>query len=157
MPNFFSQITAINRVRAGTLVVNEYTPTSFSQSSTYSPLSATTSNMADGDYTTGAATNGGTQWIKADLGSAKSVGRVRVAGGTLPSGWGAVAAYLNNRKIQYSTDDSSWTDFVTITGASDSAPNFVDLTATPVSARYWRIESNGNSFVATTEFRLYSS
>ena len=135
--------------------VTEYAPSSFSQSSDYTGVPATTTTMADRDYTTGTGTyGGGSEWIKADLGSAQSVGRVRVAGGPL-AGWGGAAGYLNGFDIQYSTNDSTWTTFATIAGASDYHPYAVDMTSTPVTARYWRIYATG--YMATTEFRFYPS
>jgi len=125
-----------------------------SQLSEYSAplLSATWSNLTDGSGVSGGATNSGTQWIQADLGSTQSVSSVRVGGGTLPAGWGGVASYLNNRLIQYSNDGANWTTAVTITGVTDSGANqFVTFSFASVSARYWRIFTT-SGFVATTEF-----
>lgn len=133
----------------------EFYPIAFTQSSIYSGVTgATTTNMRDSIFTTGTGTNtGGSQWIKADLGSAETVGRVRVAGGSI-SGWGAVASYLNGRALQYSTDDSIWTTVTSISGASNTSPYFIDIPIAPVNARYWRIQST--SYVSTTEFRLFN-
>jgi F5/8 type C domain len=124
----------------------------WSQSSAFSAgLTATTTNMRDGINTTGAATQNGVQWIKVDLGAAKNVARIAVAGGTL-SGWGGVAAFLNGRLIQYSTDNATWTTVATIAGVNDTGTLFnFDFTA--VSARYWRLSST--AWLSTTEMRVY--
>lgn len=126
----------------------------FTQSSEYGVggFAATPTNMRDGDSTTGAATNNGaSEWIRADLGSAKVVGRVDVAGGNLAI-WGQVALFLNGAVIQYSNDGSSWTTAATISGVDDTGTLF-PFNFTQVSARYWRIQRAG--FLSTTEFRLY--
>ena len=124
----------------------------WSQSSAFSaPLTATATNMRDGISTTGAATNNGAQWIKVDLGTAKNISRVAVAGGNF-TGWGGVAIYLNGRTIQYSTDNITWTTVATISGVNDTGTLFnFDFTA--VSARYWRLSSS--AWLSTAEMRLY--
>ena len=135
----------------------EHTPSAVSQSSTWSSLTATISNMADTNYATGGFTNtNNPSWIKLDLGSNKTVGKVRTAGGNL-SGWGPVKDFLNGRVLQYSTNDADWTTAVTISGATDSGTYYSEQTFTGVSARYWRIASTGNDYTGTTEFRVYSS
>lgn len=135
----------------------EATGITWSQSSVFSGLAATATNMRDGLTTTGAGTNsGGTQWIRADLGSAKNISKVTLRGGNI-TGWGVVAPYLNGAVIQYSIDGSTgWTTVATVSGISDagSAPP-VDFVFTPVSARYWRISISG--YLATSEFQLFES
>lgn len=135
----------------------ELLPVSFSQSSKYGTgdvLLATPPKMRDGNHTTGAATlNSGSEWIRADLGEAKQVAKVQIGGGNLTS-WGPVAAYINGRTIQYSTDDVNWTNVATAAGASDAPPYFADVPFSAVTARYFRILSIG--YMATTEFRLFA-
>lgn len=135
----------------------EATGITWSQSSVYATgLAATATNMRDGLTTTGAGTNSGTEWIRADLGSAKNISRVTLRGGNITN-WGAVAAYLNGAVIQYSLDGSTgWTTVATVSGISDagSAPP-VNFDFTGVSARYWRISKTG--FLATSEFQLFET
>lgn len=125
----------------------------WSQSSDPLGLIATATNMRDDINTTGAATSNGTQSIKVDLGVAKNVARIAVAGGTL-RGWGGVAAYLNGHLIQYSTDDAQWTTVATIAGVDDTGALF-NFDFTPVLARYWQLSSTAG--LSTTEMRVYES
>jgi F5/8 type C domain len=65
---------------------------------------------------------------------------------------GGVAAFLNGRLIQYSTDNATWTTVATIAGVNDTGTLFnFDFTA--VSARYWRLSST--AWLSTTEMRVY--
>lgn len=127
----------------------------FTQSSVYGAgLTATATNMRDGLSNTGGATTAsGNEWFRADLGVAKTIGRVAVAGGNLP-GWGGVASYLNGRTIEWSNDGTTWTTVATISGVDDTGALFnFDFTA--ISARYWRVK--GVNWSAITEFRIYES
>ena len=129
---------------------------SFSQSSVYSGLSASTTNMRDSDTagsSTGAGTNSGAnEWIAADLGAAHSIQAVMLGGGNI-SGWGSVAAYLNGAKLQSSPDNATWTDVLTVSGVVNSNPKDKVFTFAPVSARYWRLQL-GN-YLSTSTFRFY--
>lgn len=128
----------------------------WSQSSVFAGLTATAANMRDADRTTGGATTNGSvpEWFLADLGTARLIGRIAVAGGNLP-GWGAVASFLNGRTLQYSVDGATgWTTVATVSGVDDTGTLFnFDFTA--VSARYWR--ASGGSYLSAAEFRLYES
>ena len=131
----------------------EVLPIAFNMSSVYSGLACTTTNMRDGDYTTGGGTNSLSinEWIEADLGSANYVDHIEFAGGNIP-GWGPVASYLNGRTVQY-LDGSVWQTLPgTISGATDSG-TFITTFPVGVSASKFRIYSTG--YVATTEFRLF--
>jgi len=133
----------------------EHLPVSFSQSSIYAGgLEATTTNMRDGDFTTGAATSFSSEWIEADLGSPKLVNSIQVAGGSLP-GWGGVSAYLNGRGVQYYDDGTtSWVSVPgTISGASDSPPYVTSFPVGGITAQRWRILSG--TYLSTTEFRFF--
>lgn len=135
----------------------EILPTAFSQSSTYpSVTSANTTRMRDGNYATGTGTNSDAPaFIRADLGSSKSVCAVRVAGGDIPV-WGNVADYLNGADIQYQSG-SDWITVATVSGVVDNVGlGEVERTFSfpPASARYWRLVIFG-AYLATTEFRLY--
>lgn len=126
----------------------------FSQSSAYSGITATATNMRDGLGSTGGGTNAtADEWIQADLGSSYSIGRVALAAGDIPV-WGPVAPYLNGALLQYSTDGSSWTTVLTVSGvANDSV--LVNFEFGAVTARYWRLHKS--TYLATSEFRLYEA
>lgn len=136
----------------------EIFPVSFSQSSVFAGVPAASSaNMADDNQTTGTGTDFSMdEFIRADLGSPRTVSTVRVAGGNI-TGWGVVSPYLNGAVIQSSVDDINWTTQATISGTSEVGGP-VDFSFTPVTARYWRI-SNGflSMFLSTTEFRLFNN
>lgn len=137
------------------VAATEHLPTAFTQSSTYAGVtSANTTRMRDDNHTTGTGTNiDSPSFIRADLGSVKSVSAVVVGGGDV-SGWGAVAEYLNGAEIQYQSG-SDWIWAATITGVTDTGPNQKRAFAFPsINARYWRLARDGG-YVAVTEFRLY--
>lgn len=138
-----------------------YTNVTYTRSSVYSADPAqdlTYQNLNDGVSATGATTNSGVEsWIIADLGSDLPVGRVRVGGGSL-SGWGDIAAYLNNSKIQTATNaaPTTWQDRATVTGIVDTAGSeFSDFTFSPVTARYVRLLI-ANNWLATSEFGIFA-
>lgn len=154
----------------GLVVVIRYTPhpvyrspggelmvVAWTQSSVYGGLAATTTNMRDGNSTTGAGTDvtpGAPSSIQADLGSVKSVDRVVLSGGTI-AGWGGVAQYLNSAKLQYH-NGSSWVDILTISGVTNTTPFEKEFAFTAVSTRYLRIVTVYNSWnLSTSEFRIY--
>lgn len=147
------EIESFARIFGASVVSEVTTGVTWSQSSAYAGLIATAANMRDADRTTGAATNpSNPQWILADLGTAKSIGRIAVAGGNLP-GWGGVSGYLNGKALQYSVDGiTGWTAVSTIAGVDDTGTLF-NFNFTAVSARYWRCLSVG--YLSATEFRLY--
>lgn len=125
-----------------------------SQSSVWSPLTGTFPNLNDSDGSTGAGThNFSTEFVKADYGIPVLVSAITLGGGSL-AGWGPVAPYVNNKFVQYSNDNTNWTDVFTVSGVTDSGiDQFKKFTlSTPISAQYWRI--TGNGYLATTEFKL---
>lgn len=140
--------------------VQEYSGITYSQSSTYSGVSAaSSSNMRDvntnpaANAATGTGTtNTGSQWIQLDLGASKPVLLVEVGGGNIP-GWGVVATYLNGALLQYSDDGSTWSNAITISGVSDSSPLDRQFWIPSTTARYWRLQRNG--YLATATFRIY--
>jgi hypothetical protein len=134
----------------------EHIPTAVSQSSVYSSPQtlATLTNIRNGIFTDGAATgSAASEWLRVDLGESKSVNKVVIAGGTIPT-WGGAALYGNGMNIQYSTDDVNWNTIGTTSGATDSSPYIGVTTFAATSARYWRVQKSG--YISTTEFRLYS-
>lgn len=140
--------------------VQEYSGITYSQSSTYSGVSAaSSSNMRDANTNPAAnaatgtgTTNTGSQWIQLDLGASKPVLLVEVGGGNIP-GWGVVATYLNGALLQYSDDGSTWSNAITISGVSDSSPLDRQFWIPSTTARYWRLQRNG--YLATATFRIY--
>jgi hypothetical protein len=132
------------------LPASERIPSAWVQSSVQGTATATTTNLRDGDASTGAATLGGTSWIRADLGSAQTVSLVWLSGGTISVG--GVAFALNGCAIEWSNDLSAWTSVATVSGVTDNGLP-VQFSFPPVSARYWRISRAGQIHVA--EFRLF--
>lgn len=143
------------------LTALEYIATAYSQSSNYSAgLAANTTNMRDGDFSTGAATgNSNGEFIAMDLGVSKAVSTIRVGSAINLAGWGAVSPYLEGRRIQYSQDGTNWTTATLVSGVTSSNAAFDIQLPFTITARYWRIiapeQSAGNNWVALTEFRAY--
>lgn len=138
------------------VAATERLPIAFSQSSTYAGVtSANTTRMRDGIYTTGTGTNSdATAFIRADLGSSKSVCAVLVAGGDIAV-WGGVADFLNGAHIEYQDGVGDWISVAVVSGVTDVGEGIEQLFSFPaVSARYWRLMMSG-SYLSTTEFRLY--
>jgi hypothetical protein len=137
----------------------ELTPLAIAQGSVPAGVSlGTIGGMRDSLYNDGTVTDIGqgssTGWIRYDFGTSQTIGKVRVADGTIV-GWGNVNQ-LNNREIQTSDDATNWTTQATITGGTNSSPFFLDFSFTPVSARYVRLWQAGSGNVGTTEFRVYT-
>lgn len=142
----------------------EVVPVGVTQSSLYSGASAgTIANLGDVDNTslTGTGTNSSNpEWVRYDLGSAKTIVAATVGVGNVPA-WGPSATYLNSGggKIQYSTDDVTWNDaFALPNGFTDdvnTANNGKERTFsfTPVSARYWRVMNT--TWLGVTTFRVF--
>lgn len=158
--DLFSVIRNLNTAGAGS-VSEISTGITWTQSSVYSGLAATSGNMRDANSSsaTGAATGAATgnslatEYVRADLGFARAVSRVTVGGGSLPT-WGAIAFYLNGALIQYSLDGStSWTTVATVSGVTNTGTLDKDFNFPAVSARYWRISKGG--YLATATFKLY--
>jgi len=128
-----------------------YTP---SQSDDYGGV-GTYATLTDGNGTTGTITYPGhSGWIQATFPSAVVVSSVRVGGGNLPN-IGTIAEVTNVSKIQYSTDNATWTTAIDVSGVADSGVNqFVTFALTsPITARYWRI-INFSYHTGTTELKF---
>ncbi|KAM3091748.1 discoidin domain-containing protein [Phormidesmis sp. 146-12] len=129
-----------------------------SQSSVYGNLSYLTGSFAtltDGNPGTGfASSSGAIEWIQATFATAITCRGIQVGGGGLQN-WGGVAAYLNGKQIQWSSNGSDWIVLSDIVRVSDSGPNQFVLCVFPqVTARFFRIV--GNSWLSTTEFRFFN-
>ena len=124
-------ITATNWARSGT----------GSASSTYYGSSYSASRAFDGSTSTyWRSSSGGTQWLRTDLGSAKSVGKVVVK-------WYDSTDYARAYRIETSTDGTNWTSRYTVTSGASSGTK--THTFPVVSARYVRIyctSANSSSY-----------
>ena len=131
----------------------------YTQSNIY-PGTTPASNaiMTDGSFTnTGAGTDTTESvpgsWIKMDLGGSTSVGSIVVGTATsnIPGGWDK--SYTENKDIQYSVDNSSWT---TVTNTGTFASNGIYTFTVDITARYIRIANIGLAglevYVGTSEF-----
>jgi hypothetical protein len=111
--------------------------------------------MTDGSFVnTGVATNSeANAWVKIDYSSAIPINSVIVGTATnnIPGGWGK--SYTENRLVQTSNDDSTWTTlFNTSTFAADGIYTFsAPSSFTSVTARYIRLYAASN-YVAVSEF-----
>lgn len=115
----------------------------------------TANNARDDDWDTAVTTNvaiGTTNpyvVIHYDLGSAQSVRAADVIGLAITSGSSTQFA------IQYSTDDSAWSTFATLSRVDTIERSYRNRAAAAVSARYWRVARIGatNLGSATAQIR----
>jgi len=128
----------------------------YSQSSLYSGTTAATqANMTNGSFTDAATAtnNDAVAFVKIDYGESVYINSVTIGTGTnnIPGGWSK--DYTENRLVQTSTDDSTWTTlFNTGTFAADGIYTFYGPgNFTPVNARYIRIHA-ANTWVLISEF-----
>lgn len=92
--------------------------------------------MIDGDNSTsiwqsGTAIVAGTSWVRIDLGTSRAVGGVKIENPTTP---GDLPKSAN---VQFSDNNSTWTNAGTWTITSTSVPTFT-FSWTPATHRYWR-------------------
>lgn len=138
-----------------------YATGTWSQSSVYgSTTPASRATMTDPEPDGVSVTGAGTQsqasaWVKVDLHSALTVGRVTLGAGYL-DGFGNIAYYLNGATIEYSNDDVAWTTVAAVSGMSDTGSVEKDFVFTPVAARYWRIHQSSN-YIGCSTFKLAAS
>ncbi|WP_397402185.1 Ig-like domain-containing protein [Phenylobacterium sp.] len=137
----------------------EITPTAFTASSNAGTTGLTAANgMKDGNFQAPAsvhATNTETNaWIRADLGSAKTVNHIDVAPAQAAS-VGANADDLNGTAVEYSLDGTKWTQAATIGASVVGATRTVAIGG--VSLRYLRIRRIVSGQVAVGDFRFFSA
>lgn len=130
-----------------------YVPsTNYSSFPNYPTGAPSFAHLNDGSHATGygyASDTGDTNWLMADLGSARTVETVTVGGGLIVD-WGVAADASAGAELQYSNNGTSWTTAHTYaTGFSPSGTTV----SVNVAARYWRLY-RANNWLATTEFRL---
>ena len=108
--------------------------------------------LRDGNLATGGATtSGGTNWIKADLGSNRTIESMVLGGGSVPN-VGTTSGMLNSRTVQVSLDDLMWTPLFAISGVTSTETATFPIPT--VKARYLRIIATANN-VGATELRIF--
>lgn len=92
-------------------------------------------------------TTAGYDWYKLDLGSAKTVTKVRLLAGN---------ANDHSFAVQWSADDSTWTTvgYIHLAGIAENSP--VEVTFPAKSARYWRvIQTNPGTYARFKEILIF--
>ena len=117
--------------------VAELTPTEWTASSINTSWTGlTVAKMKDGDFSSFTSSvrtlSDNPAWIRADLGSVKSIHHVDVA----PETTGDAAAWANSHRLEYSTDGSNWSPGPQVSGAAVGAYTTMSM---PVQARYVRL------------------
>ncbi|WBQ06688.1 CARDB domain-containing protein [Kribbella sp. CA-293567] len=148
------------------LIVTGLVPTVATAAVTAVLTKTLSANSALGDYPVGNAGDGNQntywestnnafpQWLRADLGSAKTVDRVVLK---LPATWGARTQTL---AVQTSTDGTSYADVVASAGYNfaPATSNTVTINFPAATARYVRLNITGNTGWAAgqlSEFELH--
>lgn len=107
----------------------------------------------------GAPTTVSPQWIKIDLGSSKNVSSVNLISRNDPTRTVDIKDFI----VQSSSDGSTWTNQVSITGLAYASANQTVSYTLPqvINARYWRLyitANNGHAgYVCVGEFNLLSN
>ena len=148
-----SSETSLSSTVSAVPAASPYTtqPYTLTMSSTYSDSCSTNTaaSLYDGNLGNGAGTSAGVQYIRADLGSAKTIARIRISPLESAScGWGP--SYSDGRPIQYSNDGVTWTTYTTISGTIDG--QYKDYFPN-INARYWQV-SSPSSWLGLGEFVL---
>lgn len=110
--------------------------------------------LTDGNYSTNyVSADYSNAWLEIDLGTAHTITRIAVAGGSQPCWSTNLAGYLNGQIVQYYNEGtSSWVDIWTVTGTVNTATTFYDL-STPITASKVRLYRN--SWLLAGEFYLF--
>lgn len=146
---------------SGTLV----TGTVYTVSSTYSTCNAPTYQYMNNSNADGSINNnqwgsnsGSNQFIKADVGSTKSITKIVIGYdylSNLPGGWGP--SYTQGLSVDISTDNSTWTTITTTPNyASTGSTNGLVNVTINSSARYIRL-FNSSGYVCTLEFEVWAA
>lgn len=98
------------------------------------------------DTTTAIATSSQPAFVRVDLGSAINVQSFTVVNAQFAA---------NSAKLQYSTNDSTWTDVYT--GIAGSATTSDSLTTPGITARYWRLLNTDGNGLNIARLSLYGT
>jgi hypothetical protein len=125
------------------LALNKTASASSQYSSTYSAAKA----VDGGASTYWRSSSGGTQWLKVDLGSAKTISKVIV-------NWNS-SYYARSFRIDVSSDNSSWSQ---VYSTSSGSSGIKTITFTGTSRRYVRLycTSANSSSYRVNEFEVHS-
>lgn len=123
----------------------------YSQSTVYPGTTpASLSNMTNGSFNdTGTATNTSSlEWVKVDYGAPVKISSVTVGTATsnIPGGWSKT--YTENKDIEASLDDITWT--LLFNTKTFSADGIYTFNFSQVIARYIRIKAG--AYIALSEF-----
>lgn len=124
----------------------------------YNYASLDWTSLNDGNWNTGVAIEHFSApancSIVIDLGSAKLIKRIEIAGGFLGGAWNDnIAFYLNDGFLEYSSDGVTWTTHATISGVVDTTGVYKQYNPN-TTARYWRIRRT--RWCVTSAFILYT-
>ena len=143
----------VQNVGAPLTVVPSYTVSSVGDTP-YGSMTYTALNDADSNTGFAINTSGGFPLIVVDLGSAKLIKKIQIAGGYLGGAFGAsLAQFLNFGFLEYSSDSTTWTAFASIAGVVDT-PGVYSEYAPNITARYWRLRRS--TWLATSAFVFYT-
>ena len=146
------QNTGSSTSPAGLTVVPIYTVTR-TGTDLYTVLNYASLNDGDGNTGAGIGSSGDCA-IVVDLGSAKAIKSVWIAGGFLSEAWNSpIASYLNGGFLEYSSNGTTWTNHATIAGVTDALGEYKQYNLV-ITAQYWRLRRA--SYCATSAFILYT-
>lgn len=136
----------------------ELTPT-FTVSSTFSGTSAAGNSLRDGNTTTTywGSNNETNPYASVDLTIPRTIDRIDIACAPSAGTWGP--SFTNGALIQYSSNGSSWTTALTVSGLTEDGggtPQVASFSIGGISARYWRITKTGTAFLGVSEFRIHA-
>jgi len=148
-----NRITLSNQVP-----LDEIRPLTFTASSTAGTTGLTAVNgMRDGAYgatsTIHLANVGANAFVKADFGSIQSLDHVDLA----PAAWSSYnATNLNNTTLQWSSDGTTWSTPLTVTGAVANA--YVSIPTGGVKVQYVKlVQPSATVPLAIGDFRFYTA
>lgn len=128
----------------------------YSQSSVWpSDIAATNATMTNGVFAETLATGtdfDSSPYVRMDLGAVYSVGSVIIGTPTedlSPNDWSPGQYWLNNSVIRHSTDETSWTSLLPISGITAEG---IYTFSVSFSARYIELTRTSPDFLGVTEF-----
>jgi hypothetical protein len=144
---------AVTEFKANRLPIGPLLTATYSQSSLYSGLTAATmANMTNGLplSTTATATNAsGNEWVQADLGETKAIGRIHVAPSISVPGWGD--GYIVGSVVEARGDGPDWTTIQTLSTMPDHKAWSISVNA---NYRYIRVR-NPSSWLGIGQLAVF--